>query len=367
LHIYVLLFFAIGCVLFYTIERQWGKIGVLPFLFLIAISPAMHYAVNTFTFTIRLALSEYAAMILNTAGIPVQNHGNYFVMADGQNFSVDTACIGLNMFNTGLCLVVLMLGFAEQKYKNKISVFKMGSVFFITVLLLVLTNLFRILGIVMFRAMPGTWSHELIGLFSLVFYMALPVYFLIKILFKRLPQAPEIKPVQALPDSFLRNGLSGAALCLLLLISNKWVQTIKQQVVKDEKLSRLELSGFTKQVLEDGVVEYRKDSILIYIKPANKVYESDHPPNMCWQGSGFGLEDVTRQYIGKYEILTATLRKKSLVQYTAWWYDNGECKTASQWEWRTSGGEPFRTINITTTNKQELEKLCKEYLNKKLF
>ena len=68
-----------------------------------------------------------------------------------------------------------------------------------------------------------------------------------------------------------------------------------------------------------------------------------------------------------FTILTAILKKDAIVQYTAWWYDNGTNKTISQWDWRFSTGEPYRIINITTKNKEDLDELCRFYLKQKLF
>src|SRR5690606_31848994 len=67
----ILLFLSIGTFFLYSIESRFGKVGVLPFLFLIAISPALHYAVSVFTFTLRLQLSEYASFLLNSVGFKI--------------------------------------------------------------------------------------------------------------------------------------------------------------------------------------------------------------------------------------------------------------------------------------------------------
>ena len=120
LQVYVLLFLSVGCFIFFTIESQNGKIGVLPFLFLISISPAMHYVVNTFTFSLRLELSEYSALLLNSIGVAVQNKGSYFIMPDGSEFNVDTACIGLNMFNTGMALMLLMIEIGRASCRERV-------------------------------------------------------------------------------------------------------------------------------------------------------------------------------------------------------------------------------------------------------
>ena len=365
-HISVFLFFSVGCLLFFSIECQSGKIGILPFLFLVSVSPALNYLVNVFTFSIRLELSKYASLMLNKVGLAVENKGAYFIMPDGHSFSVDIACIGLNMFNTGLCMALLLVGFSQQNTKKTVGFFSLAFIFIASILLLILTNLLRIVAIVLFRSEPGTISHDAIGIASLIVYTLIPLYFLISFLTRRYGK-PTIESHSAHKAPFLRNSLIIAALCLSVIVTSSFVKNNLKNAVKDQKLSELILPGYTKQAKEDGVFEFRKETSLIYIKPANKAYESDHPPAMCWQGSGFQLDEITETAYGNFTILTATLKRDAVIQYTAWWYDNGTNKTISQLEWRFSKGEPYRILNITTTDKKELTRLCKFYLQKNLF
>ena len=114
-------------------------------------------------------------------------------------------------------------------------------------------------------------------------------------------------------------------------------------------------------------MEYRKDSLLVYIKPAVRAFESDHPPVLCWKGAGFEVEQVSEVMVGNSKLLMAVIKKGRITRYTAWWYDNGTVKTADQWTWRLSKGEPFRIVNLTTGDRAELLQSCREFLAKKLF
>lgn len=359
---------------------------MLPFLFLIAISPAMHYVVNTFTFSLRLELSKYSAMLLNRIGMAVQNKGSYFIMPNGNEFNVDTACIGLNMFNTGLAVMLLMIGFSEQRTKNKLNVYSLLIIFTATIFCLILTNLFRIVGLVLFKSPPETLQHDLIGIASLILYTLLPIYFLITFLQKKqkliIPTKIKLAKKSSLKiedlgvcnkdaknktSSFKRNALLTILTSILLITISTIVKSEKKESIKDEKLARLVLKGFEKQFKEDGVVEFSKNNVLIYIKPSAKGYASDHPPSICWQGAGFKLEEITEIEIDNHKILSAILKKEDFIQYTAWWYDNGTDKTINQWKWRLTKGESYRIVNVTTNNKQQLDSLCDYYLKQKLF
>ncbi len=367
LHTGLFLFFACGCLALCTIECQWGKIGTLPLLLLLFISPALHYAVNVTTFSLRLTLSEYAATMLNWIGMKVQNSGSYFTLPDGSIFNVDTACIGLNMFNTGLCLSILFVGFNEQKTTKQLGILPLTGIIALTAALLVLTNLLRIIALVFFKSAPGTISHDLIGIASLLIYTVAPIYITIRWLTNKYGRIFKVLQPGPIKIPFRKNLLIISAISVLLTTSFVKVTHYKRIEVKDYKPMQLQLPGFNKQIKEDGVAEFKKESILIYIKPAARPFESDHPPAMCWQGAGFHLENIEVKELSKFSILKATLRKGKATQYTAWWYDNGEDKTIEQWKWRLSKNEPYRIINITTANKNELDALCNEYLKKKLF
>lgn len=366
LHIYVFLFFSLGCLAFFTIESQFGKIGILPFLFLICVSPTTHYLVNLSTFSIRLELSHYSAVILNSVGLAVENKGSYFVMPDGSTFSVDSACIGLNMFNTGLLVTILLIGFAEQRTKKALGFFSITFLFSSTIACLILTNLLRIVAIVFFKSEPDTIHHDMIGIASLIIYTIVPVYFIVSFLNKKFGTI-EYLGKSTKNKSFKKNVLITVGLSLALFFISNNVKDYLKNTIKDQKLYELQLPGYSKKIKELGVAEFRKDSVLIYIKPASRGYEGDHQPVMCWQGSGFKLEKIMEANFENFTILTAILKKDTIVQYTAWWYDNGTNKTISQWDWRFSTGEPYRIINITTKSKEELNELCRFYLKQKLF
>lgn len=366
LQVHILLYFSLGCLILYTIESNIGRVGVLPFLFLLCVSPALHYLINVSTFSIRLELSRYSALILNSVGLAVTNKGSYFIMPNGNTFSVDTACIGLNMFNTGLALTLLLIGFSEQKTNKKNNFLFLILIFVSTLSLLILTNLLRIVALVLFESPPQTLQHDLIGIASLIVYTVLPLYFLINFLNKKYGKLILVETVSTYPNLKI-NYIITFILSISILITGIRVITHLKQTIKDVKLNALQLQGFSKTIAQDGVAEFIKESILIYIKPACKGYESDHPPSICWQGSGFKIEEIAEVTVSGHVILNAILKKDKTIQYTAWWYDNGSDKTISQWKWRFAIQEPYRIINITTANKVELDSLCKEYLALKLF
>lgn len=366
LQVKVLLFLSLGSLIFFGAEILIGRIGYLPLLFLLFLSPALYYLVNVFTFSIRLKLSEWAAKMLTLAGKQVTHQGSYFEMGDGSIFSVDAGCIGLNMFCTGLCISVLLIAFTEYRKKLAIGVVPIGVITFASCILLIVSNLLRIIGLVLFKAAPGTLAHDLIGLLSLIAYTVIPVYFIVQLVVARFGKAHEAAASRVMLSYPKRLSLL-ASVAVIIVVTGIVVMQVRKESIRDEKLSALALDGYQRKVMDDQVIEFRRENSLIYIKPAARGYESDHPPAMCWRGNGFELVNFKEEKVGSYTIMMGQLRKGSADQYTAWWYDNGIDKTIDQLEWRLAKGEPYRIINITAKTKEELLTKCNDFLHRRLF
>jgi exosortase N len=269
------------------------------------------------------------------------------------------------MFNTGLAFTTLLIGIAEKKWQRTLPLFQMCLTFVSTCALLIVANFLRIVVIVLFKSMPRTLSHDLIGLFSLLTYVAMPMNWIINKQVKKFGREPQAQSQEIrLPHTKFAFPLIAFA---LLFYSFKSVEQKSKTVVKDEKLEKLQLKGFSKTRRQDSVMEFRKSNLLLYIKPAVKAFESDHPPALCWKGSGFDVEQVEEIKVGNHFILIAELKNDTVKQYTAWWYDNGTIKTTDQWTWRLAKGEPFRIINLTCTSKEELLMHCRDFLKRKMF
>lgn len=363
----VFLFLALGCLLIFSLESTQGRVGLLPFLFLITLTPALGFVVHSLTFTLRLALSHYAAELLHLGGIKVVCKGNYFQMADGLIFNVDKACLGLNMFNTGLVVTSLLIAVAEKALIRSASFIQLGLIFLVAAALLVVANLFRIVLIVLSRAMPETWMHDMIGMLALVVYLVIPLWFFVRWIVKRASPLPVQEEVEKPPHTAKSLFLTAMGLSVILLAFTH-VKSLKAlNPVKDPKMESIRLAGFTRKRAEDGIVEFRKPGVLVYLKPAGGFLISDHPPVLCWKGSGFQVEEVSEKMWDGHRILFAVLKKDNKKQYTAWWYDNGIQKTINPWECRTAGKEPFRVVNITTPSPQHLCLETRKFLKMKLF
>ncbi|OYU95592.1 MAG: exosortase N [Bacteroidetes bacterium B1(2017)] len=357
-HLQVFLFMSWGCFLFFCLEWFWGAIGYLPLFFMACISPALYYVVAIFSFPLRLFLSKVACYLFSLAQWQVQNRGSYFILPSGQEFHIDEACVGLKMFGTGFIAALIVLAFREKKEAKRFSFLGVCLAMTSMLMLLILCNFIRILSLVLFHSMPGSMSHELIGIISLAVYALIPFYFISKFI----PLKESVVKGLVLSSSYHKKYIP-LLLLVCFIVTTYYLGLLRTQSKRDLALEQLNLPGFSKKEKEDGVMEFKNDSVLLYIKPAIQAFEGGHPPQICWRASGFELANFSEQKIGSYSFMMGTLKKDSHIHYTAWWYDNGIQKTAQEWEWRRHAANPFRVVNVNALDSAVLLREVSYYLN----
>ncbi|RMG68184.1 MAG: hypothetical protein D6722_12130, partial [Bacteroidetes bacterium] len=177
LHSQICLFMGSGLALLTLIESRGRRISRLAPVFLLLLSPLPELLVDVFSFSLRLHLSAWTADSLRLLGYPVVVHGNTFVI-EGQRFVIEAACLGLNMVVTGLVATTFLLAQAERA--QPWPAWRQALVYLVAFGLLMVSNFARTLMLVLLRSEPGTLSHELTGLFSLLIYVLLPVAWLVQ-------------------------------------------------------------------------------------------------------------------------------------------------------------------------------------------
>jgi len=360
-------YFALGFLIFFLLENTFGRINWPSIALLFIISPFFNYIIQIFSFPIRIQLTKWAVIVLKTIHPKLEAHGN--VIQNGEiSFSVDPECMGLNLIIFSLAVGLVLLVHFQKSTTVKLNFWK--TTLFL-VLLLFLTNLgnfFRIVTITLFQSQPGTLSHEIIGLFCLVVYTLIPIYFATKLYFAKKQKRDET-PLQQRPIS-KQTIFIYLPIIISILILNFIGPKGKHSKV-DEKYQSIQLKGFQKSIANTNIIKLENDSVLIYIKPPVGFFGADHSPKICWSGSGYKLKNQKETQLGQYLIQTSELiDKEDNILYTAWWFDNGTDKTGLQLEWRTkslNGAVPFRLINVTTANQKQTLKTAKALLSKNLF
>lgn len=367
---------AFGCYLFFLVESTKGKLGVLPLVLLALISPVFKYFSMAWSFPLRLKLSLFSAKILNLMGRTTKLHGNMFTTGD-YTFSVDEACAGLHMIVTALIVVLIFITYQERKWNRTLRLPGYLSLIVVGLALVLISNLFRIVGIVALVALPGSMAHDMIGLFALLVYVLVPMYFLCLVAVKRLGRPPKegASPTEIQGKPVLKGfsygenqkpkvALLTAGLLLLAMAVLGFRTPDVSPEAADPVFASIAPAGYERSLTELGILKLEKDSALIYVKPAARFFGSDHNPSICWRASGYAITGEYISHIGDREVIMAQLVKEDETLYTAWWFDNGREQTIGQWEWRVkaaAGEPPFRMVNVTSLSEaqliEELEKV----------
>ena len=360
-------YFALGFLIFFLLENTFGGINWPSIALLFIVSPFFNYIIQVFSFPLRIQLTKWAVAVLKIIHPKLEAHGN--VIQNGEiSFSVDPECMGLNLIIFSLAVGLVLLVHFQKPTTVALNFWKTTLFILLLLFLTNLGNFFRIVTITLFQSKPGTLSHEVIGLFCLIVYTLIPIYFATKIYFAK-KQKGDQTPLQQNPISKQTIFIYLPIIISVFILNFTGPKGNHSKV--DDKYQSIQLKGFEKSVASTNIIKLENDSVLIYIKPPVGFFGADHSPKICWSGSGYKLKNQKETQLEQYLIQTSELiDKEDNILYTAWWFDNGSDKTGLQLEWRTkslNGAAPFRLINVTTANPQQTLKTAKTLLSKNLF
>lgn len=358
-----LYYFAFGALLLFIIEKGIGKVNHLAVFILIISSALFRVIMNIWSFPIRLKLSEWAGKALNKIGFQIEVVGNIIIL-DGQEFAVDPACMGLNMTTTALLLTLLLLAYTERLQQRYWKFWSVVGALSIATLLAIFANFTRLLLLIIFKILPEHPLHEVLGLVSIIVYVLIPVYFLSNYLAIHFPKLSLPINYSLSISYFNKTNYFIIGLLAMGLVVSGW-QFLTKELPSTTFFEQIDTTGFQKNVVKNEILELRNDSLLVYIKPPSPIYRSTHDPRICWQGSGYRFTNIKIEHWVSTAIYTATLTQDNDRLYTAWWFESGEQKTISEWEWRWKSlmnGRAFRLVNVSAESKQILQAEVKRRL-----
>ena len=332
-------------------------------LALVLLSPGLRYFSALFTFPIRLQLSAWAASLLRRLDMNVEAEGNSLINhspAPGPiEMAVDPACMGLQMTGVSLLVGFFVLIWYEREMKKRVP-FGWVCAFVLSVFgLTIVCNLFRIMLLVAFGAMPDTLAHEGIGLGCVVIYGWLPTWGLARMLVHRagFDDVAVDTSGSTLKSMGWGVGLLAVGLSIMAFAARP------DKPMKDLcQSAQIAASGWHKygadcqcKTLSNGFVQLAKPGILIYLKPQPDWFSADHSPTACWRGSGYELRRVHETTLDGHPAYIGELRKKNKILHTAWWFSNGKINTISQvaMRWQMLRSETtFMLVNVTLDKEQ---------------
>jgi exosortase N len=348
-----LVFFGISFSVFFLLEALGYRVGMTAWVNLLLLSPIFSAAANIFSFPIRLKLTGLSGKVLGWIHPSASVQGNV-IQFQGGEFSVDPACMGLNMLVASLLMGVLLLGVYGRKAKKELKAHHVALYLGFIFLLNLFSNLVRILLLVLFSLMPGTLLHDVTGLVCLLLYVALPAVLLARWMYRRRGQAYSLenKSTKKPRPHVHVVMMAGAVLACV-------------QVARTDTYRRFatdipgRVNGYTVSEYEPGILKMENGSVLIYVKYLRGFYDSEHNPMLCWSGSGYEFREVREEKIAGLTLYSGKLVKGSDVLYSAWWYSNGKHSTNRQTEWRWNmlrGHAPYAIINVSAASRKDLER-----------
>ncbi len=260
---------------------------------------------------------------------------NFYI--NGSKIAIDTACMGLSMFKTGLLIGALLLTLEERKEKRYFSVFQIVAFCVLIVFLNIISNYFRIITLILLNCTEENMLHHAIGLICFLVYQVLPMLFLIRY-FK--PKKEEI--VTETSDSFLP-----------ILISSVIILATSFEIKKEVSYDLL--SGLDKKYniengkwVNDEVFKIQSQNKLIYIKTPV------HKPLICWTGNGYKITESKEIFVENEKIWFNKMELNNTQYISLWWYECGDKKYTSFVEvmfLKLIYGKPIRLINETSVVK----------------
>jgi exosortase N len=351
-------FFSLSFFALFLIELWMGKPNQLASFLLAFMSPFFHQVAVILGFPIRLQLSAWAGHLLSFFGVDVKVEGNMMLLNDS-HFSVDEACMGLNMLAMSMLMGVFALAYQYRIQKVRLT-FPNVAIFFSALFLLDLVgNLLRIMILVAFRITPENPIHEVCGVLCFAAYVMIPMYFLSKWIVQRFG-----KQIISASTKFHLSDIQNyfvLSIAILICYVGIHVKMEKEQTTA-MPYANVNLPGFQADYMNDGITKLTNDEALVYIKPIPEFFTGEHTPLICWKGSGYNFEGVSKTKVHGHEIYIGQLVKPGETLFTAWWYSNGKIQTVNQLEWRMrmlKGEERFCLINITVANSATLKENLK--------
>lgn len=345
-------------------NRWTGRLVALCLL-----SPGLRYFSALFTFPIRLQLSAWAGALLRLIGLNVQVDGNVLSKVGEDTrpleMAVDPACMGLQLTGVSLLVGLFALIWQEHIQQKKVALGWIVAYESIVFGLTSLCNLFRIVLLVAFGAMPGSWAHEGIGLACVAVYAWLPGWGLARLLVQRTGQIDVETSTIKSPLAMVKSAGWGFGVLAIGISIRAFAALPNQPVIDSGATRRLTDSilrnygpGCQRKTLANGFIQFAKPGILLYMKPQSDWFSADHSPMACWIGSGYELGRVRETVLDGHPAYIGELRKQGHVLYTAWWFSNGAITTVSQLVMRGKmirGETGFMLVNVTVEKPFILE------------
>lgn len=319
------------CLLYYSFTRKFSFIA---FICLFLFSSIFDQLFNYLTVEIKQGLC-YSVFVTLKNFIPISKIEGVNFYINNSKISIDTACIGLSMFKTGLLSGAFLLTLEERKQQKHFSVLQILLFCCLLVLLNILSNYFRIITLILFNCTSENALHYSIGIICFVFYQIIPMLFLIRFF---------------IPKNKNTNITDFCPRLIPVIIITSILFITSFEIKKEQNYNLLENLNpkYNTQKgswVNNEVYKIASSKKLIYIKTPI------HKPLICWTGNGYKIIESKKITRNNEQIWFVKMEKNNIEYYSQWWYECGNKKYTSLVEVlliKLFYNKPVRLINETS-------------------
>lgn len=317
------------CMIFYSITKKFSFIA---FICILLFSSVFNKFFEHLTTEIKQQLCYVVYITLkNVIQIDKIEGVNFYI--NGAKVTIDTACMGLSMFKTGLLTGALLLTLEEKKQQKFFSILQIILFSSFVIILNIASNYFRIVTLVILNCTQENTLHHTIGLLCFAIYQVAPMLFLIRYFKPKVTSESEISSKYKLAPI-------GITFLLILITSFEMNQNQNHDLLT--KLSS-EYNIKKGKWVNDEVYKIVENQKLIYIKTPS------HKPLICWTGDGYLIYESKEIIRNNEKIWFNKMKKNNLIYNSYWWYECGNKKYSSFIEvmfMKLIYNQPIRLINI---------------------
>lgn len=333
LHTKSLHFLAIAvfvCLIFYGFTKKFSFIA---FVCLLLFSTIFNKFFEHLSAEIKQNLCEGVYWLLkNFMTIDKIEGVNFFI--NEKKVAVDTACMGLSMFKTGLLTAAILLTLEEKKQQRYFSILQIISFCLFIIVLNLVSNYFRIVTLILLQCTEESVMHHSIGLLCFGIYQVVPMLIAIRF-FKP-------KKEETVVEFTKTNSFPILASLAILVITSCEMKNAENSNLLENINPKYDLKQG--EWVTDGVFKIQTPKKLIYIKTPV------HKPLICWTGSGYKITESKEIVVNGDKIWFNSMEKDNVKYQSIWWYESGEKKYTSYVEvmfLKLLNNAPVRLINET--------------------
>ncbi|WP_428232048.1 exosortase N [Flavobacterium sp.] len=325
----------LACFLYYSLTQKFSFIA---FICIFLFSSIFNTFFDYLTVEIKQTLC-YGVYLTLKNFIPITKIEGVNFYIHHAKITIDTACMGLSMFKTGLLVGAFLLTLEERKQHKFFNVKQIFLFCFVMILLNIVSNYFRIITLIVFNCTEENTLHHTIGLLCFAFYQIIPMLFLI-CFFK--PNLDETS-----------NQTSNKFSLFTILIAFSIVLITSLEIKKELKHDLLENLNPSYNIkkgiwINNEVFKMVTPKKLIYIKTPS------HNPLICWTGNGYKIIESKVIREDNEEICFVRMEKNNIEYYSYWWYECDNKKYTSLAEVlliKLFHNKSVRLVNETSSTK----------------